>query len=244
MSWTCPNCGPITRDPLWDGEHMRCSELECDEVVSVFSPEERKAIDQEHEDSGWRVKGKQRQRPRLVGPDESEGARVPYDAESARRGREILARVEARARGKTTKEKKPMAKTTKKAPTKNGARSGTCGSCKQELFLLSKDPPRCTGCFKRENPQRAGAGGRKKKRKQGELSPELEAMAVLEETLAPLGEDEIERVFRWLVARFLRERSREWKGGAFVKCATEGCDRLCKRTGHRLCSSCLAAAKV
>lgn len=43
LHWTCPKCGPI-RDALLGVFHYHCSNVDCDEVANILSPEERAEI--------------------------------------------------------------------------------------------------------------------------------------------------------------------------------------------------------
>lgn len=181
--WTCPDCGPLSRDPLFDGERMRCSEFECDRIVYALSKAERGA----DEPQGW--KAKKKGRPKINLRSDSESSRVPYNAESAQRGRAILARVAARERGEKLKPKRPkpapapkrderepmpswaeieeegrrMGKIKKR---RQPARYGTCSACeKDDTFLLQMRPtPLCVSCFRDRNPEKTKAATEKAKR--------------------------------------------------------------------------------
>lgn len=130
LNWTCPACGPIEDALPGDPGEFHCSGLECDERVEMIPLCERPKTAM-----------------KKAYPDQKKGRPPKSKAENERRaiaeGREILERMNNRAKGKP----KP-----KKESDVAKSRHGKCSTCEQDKWLLRADPPTCAKCYRAVNP--------------------------------------------------------------------------------------------
>lgn len=229
--WNCPRCGPVDGPLYGDDQQFHCSSLDCDLVVHVLAEAERNPPKRDPKKYTQGATTSHPKRKKLSFDDK----------ESRERGRAVLATIETRRRRREglpakrrrrrkTKERRRVStegKATededkKKDQRSQEARMGFCDSCHEERWLLRKNPPTCSSCWHKQNPDHARSAraakaaktvkAKKRRGKKGQgkkldadeaLDEEVEAMRAVGAALADLPVPAIDRVLRWAVRRYL-----------------------------------------
>lgn len=222
MGWSCEHCGDLGTDQPFQGddEKLYCPKLDCPEdagglVVWVEEvPEDEKAKSGRSwtgDSHGVLFRDDDGKKKKTRTADEKRA-----DDREVYRARKILAdmdkRTTARKRGRVVKKRRTRVSEKNEAKSEAARKAakdriGTCSTCGQEKYILRKEPPTCTACYKaspdyKPKPKKPRKKPRKKKPAEAEapdkIGLEVRAIEACARALEGLDPDQIERVLRWV----------------------------------------------